>query len=152
MPSTTFSKANQTGFVLCVALVATLTGCVGYAGRSHPRSGYMVRTEVSAPVVVVQDDYVYYPSYQMYYGSRSRQYYYQDGSSWVARPAPQGIAVNVLLASPSVTMDFHDRPERHHAQVVQTYPRTWTRSDGNHGRKNDRRKESKGDDKDDHRR
>ncbi len=141
-----FPKLNETGFMLCAALLITSTGCVGYV--NGPRHGYVARTAVSAPVVMAQEDYVYYPGYQMYYGSRSHQYYYQEGSSWVARPAPQGVSVNVLLGSPSVAMDFHDGPAMHHAQVVQTYPRTWTKSGGNNGRKTDLRKRSKDDKRD----
>ena len=85
--------------------------------------------------VVVQEDYVYYPSHQVYYSGHSRQYVYQEGSAWVSRPAPPRVAVDVLLAAPSVRMDFHDAPAIHHAAVVQTYPRTWTPPGWNHGNK-----------------
>jgi hypothetical protein len=43
----------------------------------------------------------------------------------VARPAPRGVTVNVLLASPSVKMNFHDAPAQHHAAVVKQYPKNW---------------------------
>jgi len=33
---------------------------------------------------------------------------------WVSRPAPMGVSADVLLASPSVKMDFHDSPANHH--------------------------------------
>ena len=65
--------------------------------------------------VVVQDDYVYYPGYQVYYSSNRRQYIYLEGRSWVSRPAPPRVSVDVLFASPSVRLDFHDSPSIHHA-------------------------------------
>ncbi len=66
---------------------------------------------------LVQDDYVYYPGYQVYYSSNRRQYIYQDGRSWVSRPAPPRVSVDVLFASPSVRLDFHDSPAIHHARL-----------------------------------
>jgi len=74
---------------------------------------------------LVQDDYVYFPYYQMYYNNSRRQYAYRQNNAWVSQPAPKGVTVNELLASPSVLMDFHDSPANHHAAVVQKYPRDW---------------------------
>src|SRR5580693_5676053 len=106
-----FFKVGTTGFVLGTALLVTLTGCVGYVDA--PRAGIYV-----APPVVevgVQDDYVYYPSYGIYFNSYRHQYAYMDGGAWVSRPEPTGVSVDVLLASPSVRMDFHDSPANHYA-------------------------------------
>ncbi len=119
------------------ACLVTLTGCVGYV--DGPRVGY-VHVE---PVVFEHDDFVYYPRYGMYYGSHSHRYYYQEGSTWVARPAPRGVSVNVLLSAPSVAVDFHDGPAAHHAQVIQTYPKHWTPPGVNHGRKEGQREDKK---------
>ena len=58
-----------------------------------PRAGVYV----APPVVVVQDDYVYYPDYEVYYSSSRHQYAYLEGGAWVSRPAPRGVSVNVLL-------------------------------------------------------
>ena len=58
--------------------------------------------------VVVQDNYVYYPAYQVYYGGNTHQYVYQEGRSWVSRPAPPRVSADVLFASPSVRLNFHD--------------------------------------------
>ena len=101
------------GIVLGVALLGALTGCV-VEGPSHG---------VAYPSV--EDEYVYYPGYQVYYGSRSHRYYYPEGRSWVARPAPPRVSAEVLLAAPSVRLDFRDHPSAHHATVVRQYPRTW---------------------------
>jgi hypothetical protein len=86
-------------------------------------------------VVVVQDDYVYYPSYQVYYSGSTRQYVYVEGNAWVSRPAPPRVSADVLLASPSVRLNFHDAPAIHHAAVVQTYPRNWAPPGSSHGNK-----------------
>jgi len=125
MKRTTCSKI---GFVCGAALLAVLTGCVGH--DDHPR-----HTRVYAPppppvyvqpVVVVQDDYVYYPSYQVYYSSTRRHYVYQDGRSWVTRPSPPRVSVDVLFRSPSVRVDFHDSPSAHHSRIVRQYPKHWS--------------------------
>jgi hypothetical protein len=84
--------------------------------------------------VVVQDDYVYYPGYQIYYSSNRRQYIYREGRSWVSRPAPPRVSVGVLFASPSVRLDFHDSPANHHATVVRQYPKHWAPPGGSPNR------------------
>lgn len=130
-----FFKTDKVGFVLCAALLGTLTGCVGYV--DGPRAGYYAEPSV----VVVQDDYVYYPGYEVYYSSSRHQYAYREGRAWVSRPAPRGVSVNVLLASPSVRMDFHDSPAQHHAAIVRQYPKNWAPPGSNQGqnRKDDKR-------------
>ena len=40
---------------------------------------------VEPPVFVVQDDYVYYPDYEIYYSSSRHQYAYREGNAWVSR-------------------------------------------------------------------
>ncbi len=114
------------------ALLLTATGCVSYVDRAQPGEVYVQR---SAPVFIEQDDYIYYPQYRIYYGSRSHHYYRYEGRSWVAGPTPHGVAVNVLFASPSVNVEFHDSPSAHHEQVIKTYPRNWQPSGGNNHRK-----------------
>jgi len=120
-----------------VLACGTLTGCIGYV--EEPRHG---RVYAPAPVrveteVVIQDDYVYYPAYQVYYSSHRHQYLYLEGRSWVARPAPPRISAEVLFASPSVRLDFHDHPSAHHAAVAQQYPKHWAPPGQNHGNKED---------------
>ena len=121
----TFSLVMMAG----VGFVVTLTGCVGYV--EGPPVGHVY----VQPVILEHDDFVYYPRYGVYYGSISHQYYYQEGPTWVARPAPRGVSVNVLLSAPSVGVGFHDGPAAHHAQVTQSYPKSWTPPGGNQGRK-----------------
>ena len=128
-----FFKADKAGFVLTAVLLATLTGCVGYV--EGPRAGIYAEPQV----FVAQDDYVYYPSYEVYYSVSRRQYAYPEGGVWVARPAPRGVSVDVLLASPSVRMDFHDPLAHHHAAVVQKYPRNWAPPVSNQGQKENRK-------------
>jgi hypothetical protein len=133
-----FSKSNKTSLLLCAALLGTLTGCVGYV--EGPRADVYVAPP--EPVVVVQDDYVYYPQYQVYYSSSRQQYLYLDGGAWVTRPQPRGVSVNVLFASPSVRMNFHDSPANHHAEIVQQYPKNWKSS----GVKQDKKRKDDQDD------
>jgi len=145
-----FLRTNRVGFVLGAALLVALVECQGYADGLHigivlpvpvvvvaPAVVVAPPVVVVAPPVVVEDDYVYYPDYGVYFNTSRHQYAYMDGGVWVSRPAPIGVSAEVLLASPSVQMDFHDSPERHHAMMVQKYPRNWKRSDGGQDRKDD---------------
>jgi len=136
-----FFKTNKVGFVLGTVL---LTACVGYAdglriGIAVPPVVVVAPPVVVAPEVVIQDDYVYYPNYAIYYSSQRHQYAYLENGAWVLAPAPQGVSVDVLLASPSVNMDFHDSPANHHAEMVQKYPKNWKPSGANQDRKEDRK-------------
>ena len=114
-----FPTINPIGLGLAAALLVTLTGCVAYVDRP-PQGSVYVEPNVT---FAVEDDYVYYPDYECYYSVSRHQYAYREGNAWVARPAPRGVTVNVLLASPSVHMNFHDSPVNHHAAVVQQYPK-----------------------------
>ena len=117
---------SRIGLVFGAALLGALTGCVGHVDGPRPARVYAPPPPVYVESgVVVQDDYVYYPGYQVYYSSNRRQYIYQEGRSWVSRPAPPRVSVDVLFASPSVRLDFHDSPAVHHATVVRQYPKNW---------------------------
>jgi hypothetical protein len=111
----TTKRSKIIGYALSAIFLSVLTGCV-----APPPSGY-----VETGVVVVPEEYVYYPSYQVYYGRNRHQYIYRDGHSWVSRSAPPHVSVDVLAASPSVRLDFHDHPSSHHATVVRQYPKRW---------------------------
>src|SRR6267154_5198925 len=131
-----FLKTNKVGFVLGALLLATLAESAGYASGVSGVIGVPPPVVVVAPpVVVVQDDYIYYPDYAIYYNSGRHQYAYLEGDAWVLAPAPQGVTVEVLLASPSVHMDFHDAPSKHHAEMMQKYPRNWKPSGEHHDQK-----------------
>jgi hypothetical protein len=133
-----FFKPGRVGFALGAVLLASLTGCVGYV--NGPRAGVYV-----APPVVAQDDYVYYPDYEIYYSSSRHQYFWPEGGAWVSRPAPRGVSVDVLLASPSVKMNFHDSLANHHAQVVKQYPKNWKPSGSNQSQKENRKDDKQND-------
>lgn len=134
------TKCSRIGFVLYAALLGALTGCVGYVDGPRQERVYVQPppARVDSGVVMVQDDYVYYPGYQVYYSGRTHQYIYQDGRSWVTRNGPPRVSVDVLFASPSVKLDFHDSPSIHHATVVQQYPKHWAPPGSNHGNKDGR--------------
>ena len=139
-----YLQTNIAG-VLCAALLGTLTGCVAYEDRPAQGSVY-----VEPPVVdvgfAVQDDYVYYPNYECYYSVSRHQYAYREGNAWISRPAPRGVSVNVLLASPSVKMNFHDSPAQHHATVAKQYPKNWKPAGANQGQnRKDEQRDERGD-------
>jgi hypothetical protein len=127
-----FIKTNKVGFVLGAVLLAALANGVSSA------NGQGAVITVTPPAVVAQDDYVYYPAYGIYYNSSQHQYVYLHAGLWVSAPEP-GISLPVLLASPSVNMDFHDSPEKHHAEMVQRYPKDWKSSDDHHDQIDDRK-------------
>jgi hypothetical protein len=111
-------------------LLATLSAC----NRDQPQVVVVpapaaaqpaVAAAAPPPEIIAQDDYVYYPQYEVYFSSSRHQYVYQEGNAWVSRPTPPQVAVNVLLASPSVHMSFHDSPATHHAETVRRYPRNY---------------------------
>ena len=112
-------KNHKVGIVLTTMLMLTLTGCVGYV------EGPRAEVAVEAPVVVAQDDYVYYPNYGIYYSGSRHQYAYLERGAWVSQPAPRDVSVDALRASPSVRMNFHDSPANHHAAVARQYPKNW---------------------------
>ncbi len=95
--------------------------------KSVETASGQVSVTVSTPpaTVVVQDDYVYYPRYGVYYNRTHHEFCYPQGNIWVMAPAPEGVTAEVVLASPSVHMDFHDAPAHHHVEIVKKYPRGW---------------------------
>jgi hypothetical protein len=114
------------GLLAGTTLVVALAGCVNEPSTERSVARGRPNLQVQA-VVSYQDDYDYYPAYETYYSRNRREYVYRDGGRWVRSPQPRGVSVNVLLAAPSVRMDFRDSPEQHDARVVQRYPRTWNR-------------------------
>jgi len=140
---------NSASLLVGTAILAVLTaGCV-----TEQRSAYRVRPTVQVQAAVVfQDDYDYYPNYEIYYSRSRREYVYRDGNAWVRRPEPRGVTLDILLAAPSVRLDFHDAPEQHHNSVVKSYPRNWKRSGKDHAGKNERRDDEKNDRKDEDKR
>lgn len=90
---------------------------------------------------MVQDDYEYYPNYEVYYSRNRHEYVYLDGGSWVRRPQPSGVTLDVLVHSPSVRLDFHDAPELHHSSVVRSYPRNWKHAEKRRDRKDNSRED-----------
>jgi hypothetical protein len=124
-PSPARWPRSTTTLLAGTALIAVLTGCVGYVEHPHHSGAVYVAPPVVETTIVVQDDYVYYPGYQVYYSSSRRQYVYLEGRTWVSRPAPPRVSASVLFASPSVHLDFHDSPSSHHSTVMRQYPKNW---------------------------
>jgi hypothetical protein len=134
-----------------MASLAMLAGCVGYVEEPHrvyapPPPPVYVESQV-----VVQPQYVYYPSHQVYYASHTRQYVYRDGRAWVSRPTPPRVSIDVLFASPSVRLGFSDAPSHHHSSVVRQYPRNWKPPGSGPGHGQGNRGKGKGNDRGDRR-
>lgn len=129
--------AATAGFTACLVVLVTSSGCV-----TEQRGGYVRSPRIHAQaVVVVQDDYEYYPNYEVYYSRNRHEYVYLDGGSWVRRPQPSGVTLDVLVHSPSVRLDFHDAPELHHSSVVRSYPRNWKHAEKRRDRKDNSRED-----------
>jgi hypothetical protein len=127
------TKGQLLGFGIGAALLTLVTGCVGYVDGPRYSRGYAEPPPVYVETgVTFQDDYVYYPSYQVYYSSNRRQYIYQENHAWVTRATPPRVSAEVLIASPSVRLDFHDAPAAHHAAIVRQYPKHWAPPASNH--------------------
>ena len=138
------------GAGLSALLLGALTGCVGYGDGPRQRGSYVEPPpDYVGATIMVEDDYMYYPRYQVYYSSYRREYVYKDGAAWVARAAPPRVSVEVLRAAPAVRLDFHDSPSRHHATVVQKYPKKWAPPGAGQPRGEDSREPGKAKDRGD---
>jgi len=147
MTKNNLHAVSAAGLVLSASLLAALTGCAPSASSTTtattevtPPAAAPAPPAAPAPLLVVQDDYDYYPGYEVYYSRNRHEYVYRDGNSWVRRPQPRGVTVELLFAAPSVRVDFHDAPERHHDGIVRSYPRNWKRPDNKHDDRKDERK------------
>jgi hypothetical protein len=147
MTKRTFRVIDRAGLIAGTTFLAVLAGSLVEGCRQG--TGYRGPAVQAQATVVVQDDYDYYPGYETYYSRNRHEYVYREGNAWVRRPAPRGVAANVLIAAPSVRMDFHDSPQQHHANVVRSYPKNWTPPGGNHAAKDNREPDNKDDKRDD---
>lgn len=108
--------------ILPFALVLAAGAVLILASCAAPSSGYVA---ASSGPTYYDDDYIYYPEYEVYYGRTHHTYVYRDGPRWVRRPEPPRQWAPHFPSAPSVHVDFRDSPERHHNDVVRNYPRTW---------------------------
>ena len=105
-------------------LLAGLTGCVGDMPHRGAWSAAPEAKRVPTSATS-QDEYLYFPSYAIYYNSTQHRYVCLESDGWATRIAPRDVTVESLLSSPSVLMDFHDSPVQHHDSVVRRYPKNW---------------------------
>lgn len=111
-------------FASAAGLVALLTfaGCASDTGYYQTSTiGYDSRGNM----VAYEDDYDYYPGYEVYYARNRHEYIYRDGNRWVRSTSYPRVNNQILFSSPSVRVEFRDSPERHHDYVVRRYPRDW---------------------------
>jgi hypothetical protein len=137
---------DQAALIACAALLVALTGCETDGSSRRPGYGNHSSVQVHGSVVY-QDDYDYYPAYETYYSRNRREYVYRDGNTWVRRPEPRGVTIDLFFAAPSVRLDFRDAPEKHHRKVVRSYPKNWQRPDSNRAHQDDGKDKRKKDDK-----
>lgn len=135
-----FIKTNKVGFMLGAVLLAALANGVGTANAQTisvavtPPS-MQISDHIDAGQPVIQDNYVYYPGYAMYFNTSRNQYVYLNNGAWVWSSTPYGVTSEVLRASPSVRMDWHDLPAKHHADMVKRYPKDWKSDSSDHNNK-----------------
>ena len=122
-PYSKFIRPPVTATLVFGALtLLSMSGCA----TSEP--GYAYSESYPQPTqVIVQDSYVYYPGYEVYYNNARREYVYLDGNVWVSRREPPRRWARDLRRAPHVQLDFRDSPQRHHQEVVRRYPRNWNR-------------------------
>ena len=112
------SRPTLAAVLLGSGLLLSFSGC---ATTSEPEYAYY-----QEPIRVAQPDlYVYYPAYEVYYNSSRGTYVYYDSGAWVTRRDLPRRWAHDLRRSPSVYLDFHDAPQRHHAEIARHYPRNW---------------------------
>ncbi len=145
MKTKSSARPSLTGFTAGLALLGSLAlfGC----NRQDTTAPAVTTTTpdtsaqpaaaqpATAQTVAGDDDYVYYPQYEVYFSPHRHQYYYREGGRWAWRREPNHVAVNVLMSSPSVHMDFRDAPDRHHDEIMRRYPRNWHPDDRHDDRK-----------------
>lgn len=119
-----FLFRGETALLCGVVVLVSLTGCVG--DMPH-RGAWSIAPETrQVPTTATsRDEYLYFPSYAIYYNSTQLRYVCLESDGWATRIAPRDVTVGSLLASPSVLMDFHDSPVQHHDSVVRRYPKNW---------------------------
>ena len=126
MNAKNFRFVDWAGFGLGLVVLAMLAGCADsppWSSTSKVPTNGQLQAALGR-----KSSFVYFTSYEIYYDRNYSQYTYWDGSVWITgTEPPQGISTDLLLASPSVVMNFHDAPEWHHAAVVRNYPRNWGR-------------------------
>ncbi|AOS46209.1 hypothetical protein Verru16b_03306 [Lacunisphaera limnophila] len=107
-----------------LVLAGLLAGCTGFP-QAGPGSYYPTPTELQARLEL-EERYVYFPGYEIYYNRTQGYYVYRTHGGWVDEfELPLEVDRQEMLASPFAAMSFHDHPEAHHEQVVRDYPRNW---------------------------
>jgi hypothetical protein len=112
-------RSKAVGMAWCMVFLIMLASCIV---EPLPRRVYV---EPAPEAVVVPDDYIYYPDYEIYYNPYTQLYWYMAGGVWVSGPIVPGIAMRVMLRSPSVRLNFSDSVANHHAMVARQFPRGW---------------------------
>jgi hypothetical protein len=107
---------NKTKNVIIGGLGAlTLLGLSGCATNGDPFSGLTRILSFPGYVnrEVVQNEYLYYPEYDLYYNRNSQQFLSVENNRWVTRNHPRNVSAERVFASRSVRIDGYSTPEQH---------------------------------------
>src|SRR5688572_30085700 len=81
------------GLLTGTGLLLALVGCA--TGGSYRRGGYRSGPETQVQATILfEDDYDYYPGYEVYYSRNRHEYVYRDRDRWVRRAEPGGVTLN----------------------------------------------------------
>ncbi|MEJ1971617.1 MAG: hypothetical protein WDM96_03675 [Lacunisphaera sp.] len=116
-PAGFFSLKTLAFLTASVFAVLFLTACYEPPAASHGFTGIAGDH--------IGDDYVYYPSYEVYYVPTRSEYIYYDGTAWVRTTKPTQAWARDISGAPYVNMTFHDAPEHHHTEIKRAYPKNW---------------------------
>ncbi len=114
--------------ILCGLSAIAILGAAGctYTDRQH--DGYAV----SGPNThtVAQQDYVYYPTHNVYYSRGADNFRVYEGNRWVTVTTPRNVNRQRVLATESVSIAQYGTPERHYTEYVQPNLRSGSQSVG----------------------
>jgi hypothetical protein len=74
-----------------------------------------------------QNQYLYYPDYDLYYNRNTGDFISFENNRWIARKSPRNVSSDRLFASRSVSLQGYDTPEQHRAMY---YRQTRYENDG----------------------
>jgi len=109
------------GIVFC----AGCTGSPPWGGWSHSPSPEQIQAALGRP-----ETFIYFTQYEVYRGTATGQYVYQEDGKWVHRKSPpKDVHEATLYTTPAVRLVLGDVPEKQHKWVLQQHPHVLVASD-----------------------
>lgn len=103
--------------ILCGLSAVAILGAVGCTYTDRQNDGYAVSTPNTH--TVAQQDYVYYPTHNVYYSRGADNFRVYEGNRWVTVNTPRNVNRQRVLATESVSIAQYGTPERHYTEYVQ---------------------------------